>query len=110
MNKIRKKSLLAATTASTAIFHVKLLRAQNLLYNSPKGEYMDDMTNKIEKLRKAIISTKEKVHTTKARVQTGLIEEAYYQINKTSFQQNFKVLIGHYKNETHATRLGSTVG
>ncbi len=62
------------------------------------------MTNKIEKLRKAIVATKEKVHT-KARVQTGLIEEAYYQINKTSFQQNFKVLIGHYKNEAHATQI-----
>ena len=67
---------------------------------------MDTMMNKkMEKLRKAIVATKEKVQTN-ARVQTGLIEEAYYQINKTSFQQNFKVLIGHYKNETHATRLG----
>jgi len=55
------------------------------------------MKKKIEKLEKAILPIHNQV-----RVDTW--DEAYRQINIISFRQNFKLLIGHYKNDQHATR------
>jgi len=37
---------------------------------------------------------------------TELWDEAYRQINRDSFQQNFKVLIGHYKDIGQIPQVG----
>ena len=55
------------------------------------------MTNKVEKIKKVILAPR-KLQDQKANAE--IYDEAYRQINQISFQENFKVLIGHYKNES----------
>jgi len=54
------------------------------------------MTKKIEKKKNENESTKQKISDEKK-------VDVYFQINRISFQQNFKVLMSHYKNETHSS-------
>lgn len=40
----------------------------------------------------------------KGPTQTAFGDETYRQINRASFQENFKILIGHFKNDGHLSR------
>lgn len=40
----------------------------------------------------------------KVQTITEIHDESYRQINKISFHQNFRALIGHYKGESSASR------
>jgi hypothetical protein len=63
------------------------------------------MENKTEKLIKPLTDLKNKIQGERS-IQTNLISEAYLEINKTSFKQNFNFLIGHFKEGGRAPRVG----
>lgn len=57
------------------------------------------MRPKFDKIKKA-----NRVPKKKDQAPTEADIEVYRQINKTSFQQNFKALLGHYKNYEHVSQ------
>ena len=57
------------------------------------------MKQKIKKIKKTNA-------VPKTPAQSDARDEAYRQINRASFQQNFNVLIGHYKYAEPAPRVG----
>ena len=60
------------------------------------------MKNKIEKREKM---RKELNGATKDKRQPASSEEAYHQLNRASFEQDFKALLGHYKNESWVAKV-----
>ena len=57
-------------------------------------------------MKKKIDETKVVDTSTDTELSLDSSDDAYSQINRTSFQQNFKVLIGHYKNLAQASQVG----
>jgi hypothetical protein len=62
------------------------------------------MKSKIEKSKKSIKSQSGQNQPDRTE-QNKNLNEAYQQINKVSFQNNFKNLIGHYKTDIVASTL-----
>lgn len=58
-----------------------------------------------EKTKKENMSVKNK--TPEGRPLLVAMDATYQQINKVSFHQNFKSLIGHYKQDGTPSRMGS---
>jgi len=61
------------------------------------------MNEKIVKPEDVCLLSKEQI---KAKCRpVAFEEECYSQLNKSSFEQDFKALLGHYKNDQRPTRL-----
>lgn len=53
------------------------------------------MKNKTEKVKQLVSLLHEKIDSVR-EIHTDQSNNGYLQLNKTSFEQNFKVLMGHY--------------
>ena len=62
------------------------------------------MKQKTEKTKNAYSDSKNEIRVENS-IQTNKMDEAYLQINQTSFQQNFKFLIAHYKANGQASQV-----
>lgn len=59
------------------------------------------MKRDLEKVKKVTVVQRTQVSSEK-------VDMTYQQVNRVSFQQNFKVLIGHYTNEPQTSRTPAT--